>query len=67
MQATSSTRHFSRAPPDLRDRWRLAGYDIASLLENMKALFAEVESDAHDRAANAREALIEEILDFARQ
>ena len=58
---------FEKLDQDLRDRWRLAGYDIASLLENMKALFAEVESDAHDRAANAREALIEEILDSARQ
>ena len=58
---------FEKLDRDLRDRWRLAGYDISSLLENMKALFAEVESDANDRAANAREALIEEILDSARR
>ncbi len=51
---------------DLRERWRLAGYDVRSLSENMKALFVELESDAKDRAAGAREALVEEILNSSR-
>ena len=58
---------FERLDGDLRSHWRLAGYNSSSLLESMKTLFAELESDANDRAANAREALIEEILDSARQ
>ena len=51
---------------DLRERWRLAGYEVRSLSENMKALFVELESDAKDRAADAREALLEEILNSSR-
>lgn len=47
---------------DLRERWRLAGYEVPSLLENMKPLFSQLESDARDRAADAREALIEEVI-----
>jgi hypothetical protein len=47
---------------NLRQRWRLAGYDVASLLGSMKALFSELESDARDRIADARQALTDEIL-----
>jgi hypothetical protein len=51
---------------DLREQWRLAGYEVHSLSENMKALFVELESDAKERAAGAREALLEEILNSSR-
>jgi hypothetical protein len=47
---------------DLRERWRLAGYDVPSLTESMKPLFSELESDAKDRAAQARQAFANEIL-----
>ncbi len=47
---------------DLRERLRLAGYEVSSLLENMKALFVELESDVKDREVDAREAMVEEIL-----
>jgi hypothetical protein len=50
---------------DLRRRWRLAGYEVPSLLENMKAVFSELESDANDRAAHARRAFADEILSSA--
>jgi hypothetical protein len=57
---------FEELDRDLRVLWRLAGYDAGSLSENMKSLFVELESDANDCAAKAREALIEEILASAR-
>ena len=47
---------------NLRQRWRLAGYEVSSLLGNMKALFSELESDVRDRIADARQALTDEIL-----
>jgi hypothetical protein len=47
---------------DLRQRWRLAGYEVATLLGSMKALFSELESDVRDRIADARRALTDEIL-----
>jgi hypothetical protein len=47
---------------NLRQRLRLAGYEVASLLESMKALFLELESDLRDRVADARQALTNEIL-----
>jgi hypothetical protein len=50
---------------DLRRRWRLAGYEVSSLLQNMKPLFSEVESDAQDRVADARRAFAVEILTSA--
>ena len=49
----------------LRQRWRLAGYQVSSLLGNMKALFSELESDVKDRIADARRALTDEILTSA--
>jgi hypothetical protein len=47
---------------NLRQRWRLAGYEVPSLLESMKALFSQLESDVRDRIADARQALTDEIL-----
>ena len=37
---------------NLRQRWRLAGYEVSSLLGSMKALFSELESDVKDRVAD---------------
>ncbi len=50
---------------DLRRRWRLAGYEVPSLLESMKLLFSELESDAQDRIADARRAFAGEIVTSA--
>lgn len=47
---------------ELRVRWRLAGYETPCLLHDMKKLFIELERDADDRAANARERLLGDIL-----
>ena len=47
---------------DLRARWRLAGYEISSLRESMKPLFSQIEADAKDAVAGARQAFAEEIL-----
>jgi hypothetical protein len=52
-----------RFEADLRDRWRLAGYDVPSLMCNMKKLFAELERDARDRASEAWDRLVDEIVD----
>lgn len=53
---------YARMDRDLRNRWRAAGYETPSLLTNMKKLFAELERDLADRAAGAREHLVDEIL-----
>ena len=50
---------------DLRRRWRLAGYEVSSLLESMKVVFSELESDTNDRVAVARRAFADEILSSA--
>jgi hypothetical protein len=47
---------------DQRQRWRLAGYEVPSLLQDMKLLFSEIESDAENRVADARRAFAVEIL-----
>lgn len=57
---------FEKLDRDLRNRWRLAGYEVRSLSEDMKPLFLELEADAKERAAEAREALLEEILNSSR-
>jgi hypothetical protein len=51
-----------RLDRDLRGIWRRAGYETPSLLRDMKRLFAELESDATERASGAREGLVIEIL-----
>ena len=50
---------------DLRQRWRLAGYEVSSLLENMKWLFSELQSDAQERVAYTRRAFADEIISSA--
>lgn len=52
---------------DLRARWRRAGYEVPSLRLDMKALFAELERDAGDRAAHARETLFGDVLNAQAQ
>jgi len=56
---------FELLDEDLRRRWRLAGYEVSSLLQNMKLLFSEVESDAQDCVTAARQAFAVEILNSA--
>ena len=53
---------YPRLDRDLRARWRRAGYRVPSLCSDMKKLFAELERDVTDSAANARENLLGEIL-----
>jgi hypothetical protein len=53
---------FERLDTDLRSRWRQLGYETPSLLHDMKKLFAEIERDAAERAAGAREGLLAELL-----
>jgi|SRR5579862_5387556 len=47
---------------DLCARWLRAGYNVPSLRHEMKRLFTELERDAAERAAEAREGLLGEIL-----
>jgi hypothetical protein len=47
---------------NLRQRWRLVGYEVSSLLGSMKGLFSELESDARESIDDARKALIDDIL-----
>jgi hypothetical protein len=53
---------FAGLDRDLRARWRRAGYEVPSLRRDMRALFSELERDAADRAANARESLLGDVL-----
>jgi hypothetical protein len=53
---------YDRLDGDLRAQWRRAGYDAGSLRLDMKKLFVELERDAADRAARARESLLRELL-----
>ena len=52
-----------RLDADLRELWRKAGYETPSLAADMRPLFAELESDAQDRAASARSGLVLEIVE----
>jgi hypothetical protein len=47
---------------DLRQWWRRAGYESGSLVGNMRRLFTELERDASERAAEAWDGFIGEIL-----
>ena len=47
---------------DLRSRWRRLGYETPPLLNDMKKLFCQLERDAAERAAGAREGLLAELL-----
>jgi len=53
---------YDRLDNDLRAQWRRAGYQTPSLLHDMKRLFIELERDAADRAADAREGLLSDLL-----
>jgi hypothetical protein len=53
---------YEKLDRDLRLRWRHAGYETPSLQQNMKRLFKELERDVADRAADARESLLSEVL-----
>ena len=53
---------YDRIDRDLRTRWRLAGYDIPSLRNNMKKLFVQVAKDADSRASGVRAELIDELV-----
>jgi hypothetical protein len=53
---------YQKIDADLRDRWRRLGYATPTLGHNMKPLFAELARDAADRADDARERLLDEIL-----
>jgi hypothetical protein len=48
---------------DLRAWWCRAGYESGSLERDMKRLFTELERDAGERAADAWECFIGEVLD----
>jgi hypothetical protein len=52
---------YDRLDGDLRALWRCAGYESPTLLHDMKKLFSELEGEAADRAAQAREGLLSEI------
>ena len=53
---------YDRIDRDLRTRWRLAGYDVPSLRNDMKKLFVQVEKDADSRASGVRAELIDELV-----
>jgi hypothetical protein len=53
---------YDRLDKDLRARWCKAGYKVGSLFDDMKGLFTELERDARDRAAGAREDLVGDVL-----
>jgi hypothetical protein len=48
---------------DLRERWKRAGYDTPSLVTNMRALFSELEADAHERETHALMGFLGEVVD----
>jgi hypothetical protein len=56
---------YVKLDKDLRKTLCVAGYKVPSLLTNMKKLFVELERDAADHAAGAREGLVADILKAA--
>lgn len=53
---------FERLDCDLRRNWQKAGYRATSLMLDMKEIFVELESEASERAAGAREDLLMELM-----
>ncbi|MBV9700654.1 MAG: hypothetical protein JO078_11095 [Candidatus Eremiobacteraeota bacterium] len=53
---------YERLERDLRIEWSRVGYHAASLANDMKKLFAELERDLADRAAEAKERLLAEVV-----
>ncbi len=54
---------YDKLDRDLCAWWRRAGYATSCLRHGMKRLFAELEREAAERAANARNSLLTEVLD----
>jgi hypothetical protein len=53
---------YERLDTDLQAGWGRAGYKVGSLFNDMKSLFAELEGEATDRAACARQDLVDDVL-----
>jgi hypothetical protein len=53
---------YQKIDADLKARWCRLGYATPSLLRDMKPLFTELERDACDRAKNARDSLLCELM-----
>lgn len=53
---------YERLDRDLCRCWHKAGYRAESLMHDMKEIFVELEREASDRAAGAREGLLAEVL-----
>jgi hypothetical protein len=53
---------YERLDRDLRRTWQQAGYHAKSVMSDMKEIFVELERDASERAAGAREGLLAELL-----
>lgn len=53
---------YERLDGDLRSRWRRFGYETPSLRDDMKVLFWELERDAAERAADARQRLLADFV-----
>jgi hypothetical protein len=58
---------YKKLDADLRSRWRRMGYATPTLGHNMRCLFEELVRDATDRADDARERLLEELISSQRQ
>lgn len=56
---------LERIDRDLQSRWRRAGYPVLTLATDMKKLFARLETAAGDCSRNARERLLDELLQAA--
>lgn len=52
---------------DLRLRWRRLGYETPSLRDDMKPLFVELERDILERATDARESMLTELITACRK
>lgn len=53
---------YDKLDRDLCKRWQRAGYQTPTVRHDMKPLFQELERDAAERAASARESLLGEVL-----
>ena len=55
---------YVRLDCDLRRLWRIAGYKVPSLRCDMKALFRELEEDAVRYAEDARESVLNDVMNL---
>lgn len=58
---------YERLDGDLCARWRRLGYETPSLRSEMKALFCELERDAAERAASAKNHLLADFVKSLRE